>query len=73
MYGSLGRGGKAGVIAGGLGLAGLGTAGALGAFSGEDDFLTRAQQGDLTNEEIAMLAGGTAALGAGGAYAAGLI
>ena len=67
LYGGLGRGGKAGVIASGLGLAGLGTAGALGAFSGEDDFLTRAQQGDLTNEEIAMLAGGTAALGAGGA------
>ena len=63
---------KPGII-GGLGLAGLGTAGALGAFSDEDDFLTRAQRGDLTNEEIAMLAGGTAALGAGGAYAAGLI
>ena len=63
------------LTAGGLGTLGLGTLGAAAMSGGgaEDDFLTRAQQGDLTNEEIAMLAGGTAALGAGGAYAAGLI
>lgn len=52
---------------------GLGVAGLSGAFDGDDDFLSRAQEGDLSNSEIAALAGGTAALGAGGAYAAGLL
>jgi hypothetical protein len=60
-------------IAGGLTAAGVG-AGAygLGAFD-DDDFVSRAQEGDLSNAEIAALTGGTAALGAGGAYAAGLL
>lgn len=58
----------------GAGVLGLGGAAAygLGAFD-DDDFLSRAQEGDLSNAEIAALAGGTAALGAGGAYAAGLV
>ena len=71
--GGLQLGGGLGGLLAGAGI-GLGAAGAygLGAFD-DDDFLSRAQEGDLTNAEMAALAGGTAALGAGGAYAAGLI